>query len=103
MKKIIFCFIFLFTIFNSQNLLATTLKDSVNLSERSEKNVLRDKFRNPLETLKFFEIEPSMTIIELSPGNGWYTEILSTYLYNQGKLIAAEYDPNLSYFAKRSR
>ena len=59
MKKIIFCFIFLFTIFNSQNLSATTLKDSVNHSERSEKNVLRDKFRNPLETLKFFEIEPS--------------------------------------------
>ena len=103
MKKIIFCFIFLFTIFNSQNLLATTLKDSVNHSERSEKNVLRDKFRNPLETLKFFEIEPSMTIIELSPGNGWYTEILSTYLYNQGKLIAAAYDPNLSDYAKRSR
>ena len=44
-----------------------------------------------------------MTIIELSPGNGWYTEILSTYLYNQGKLIAAAYDPNLSDYAKRSR
>ncbi|MGY9042194.1 MAG: class I SAM-dependent methyltransferase [Alphaproteobacteria bacterium] len=103
MKKIIYCFIFIFILFSAQSLPAMTLEDSINHSERSAKNVLRDEYRNPLETLEFFEIKANMTVIELSPGSGWYTEILSTYLYNQGKLIAAAYDPNLSDYAKRSR
>jgi len=103
MKKIIYCFIFIFILFSAQSLPAMTLEDSINHSERSAKNVLRDEYRNPTETLEFFEIKANMTVIELSPGSGWYTEILSTYLYNQGKLIAAAYDPNLSDYAKRSR
>ena len=103
MKKIIYCFIFIFILFNAQSLTAMTLEDSINHSGRSAKNVLRDEYRNPTETLEFFEIKPNMTVIELSPGSGWYTEILSSYLYNQGKLIAAAYDPNLSDYAKRSR
>ena len=103
MKKIFLSFIFVFTIFNLQNLTANTLKDSVNSMERSSKNIARDEFRNPLETLKFFGIESDMSVVELSPGSGWYTEILSTYLYEKGTLIAAAYDPALSDYAKRSR
>ena len=44
-----------------------------------------------------------MTVIELSPGSGWYTEILSKYLYEEGKLIAAAYNQSVSDYAKRSR
>lgn len=56
---------------------------------RSEKNRARDEFRHPKETLAFFGITPDMTVIELSPGGGWYTEILAPYLKAEGKLIAA--------------
>ena len=103
MKKLFFYFIFTLTILSSHNLLASSLENSINNSERSSKNVSRDQFRNPLETLKFFGIEPNMSVIELSPGSGWYTEILSTYLYEEGILIAAPYDASLSDYAKRSR
>ena len=43
----------------------------------------RDVYRHPLETLRFFGLQPSMTVVEFWPGSGWYTEILAPYL-NKG-------------------
>jgi predicted methyltransferase len=45
--------------------------------------------RHPYETLSFFGIKPTMTVVELAPGGGWYTEILAPYLRDNGKLIGA--------------
>ncbi|UUZ56626.1 hypothetical protein LP419_16940 [Massilia sp. H-1] len=53
----------------------------------------RDAARHPYETLTFFGIKPGMTVVELSPGGGWYTEILAPYLSKSGKLIAAAESP----------
>jgi predicted methyltransferase len=63
----------------------------VQLSEgehRSETNKVRNVYRNPVETLKFFDVRPEMTVVEISPGKGWYTEILGPYL-SEGALIVA--------------
>jgi len=54
--------------------------------QRSAENKARDAYRHPVETLLFFGIEPDMQVIELSPGRGWYTEILAPYLRESGKL-----------------
>jgi predicted methyltransferase len=43
----------------------------------------RDVYRHPLETLRFFGLQPAMTVVEFWPGSGWYTEILAPYL-NRG-------------------
>jgi hypothetical protein len=40
----------------------------------------RDAFRHPMETLRFFGLQPAMTVVEFWPGSGWYTEILAPYL-----------------------
>ena len=56
---------------------------------RSEANRARDKYRHPAETLAFFGIKPSDTVVELWPGGGWYTEILAPYLSAKGRLVAA--------------
>ncbi len=53
---------------------------------RSEKNRARDAFRHPLETLSFFGLKDDMTVIELWPGRGWYTEILASVMREKGKL-----------------
>lgn len=103
MKKIFIYFVLVSTFLTFQNLQASTIKDAVINDERSAKNIVRDKYRHPIETLKFFQIKSNMTVIELSPGSGWYTEILSKYLYEEGKLIAAAYNPSVSDYAKRSR
>jgi len=59
--------------------------------QRSAENRARDQWRHPAQTLAFFGIRSDMTVVELSPGGGWYTEILAPYLREQGKLYAAAY------------
>jgi predicted methyltransferase len=56
---------------------------------REAKNVARDVYRHPKETLLFFGLEANMTVVEIWPGGGWYTEILAPVLRDQGKLYAA--------------
>ncbi|MES2825064.1 MAG: methyltransferase [Pseudomonadota bacterium] len=69
------------------------LKAAIAGTHRSADNVARDAARHPYETLTFFGIKPTMTVVELSPGGGWYTEILAPYLRKKGTLIAAGGDP----------
>jgi predicted methyltransferase len=53
----------------------------------------RDKYRHPAETLTFFGIKPSDKVIEIWPGQGWYTTILAPYLkLGGGTLVAAHFD-----------
>ncbi len=47
--------------------------------------------RNPEQTLKFFEIEPGMTIVEALPGGGWYSKILLSVLGPDGQLVGVNY------------
>jgi predicted methyltransferase len=65
------------------------LKTAIAAGTRTPANVARDPARHPYETLSFFGIRPDMTVVELAPGGGWYTEILAPYLRDKGKLIAA--------------
>jgi len=51
----------------------------------------RDKWRRPAETLSFFGLKPTDTVVELWPGGGYYTAILGPWLKaGGGKLIAAQ-------------
>jgi predicted methyltransferase len=56
---------------------------------RSDAHKARDQYRHPIETLEFFGLTPNMTVVELAPGEGWYTEILAPVLKDHGHLIAA--------------
>ena len=101
MIKKIFIVIFLLA---GSFLSADPLRDAVENSDRTAKNVSRDVYRNPYETISFFKIEPDMKVIELSPGGGWYTEILANYLNDSGLLIAAHFNPKIeNNYLKRSR
>jgi len=53
----------------------------------------RDAARHPYETLRFFGLAATQTVIEISPGGGWYTEILAPYLRERGVLWAATESP----------
>lgn len=56
-----------------------------------DKNRARDVYRHPRETLEFFGLTEDMTVVEIWPGNGWYTEILAPYLRAKGHYIAAHF------------
>lgn len=51
--------------------------------------------RHPKETLEFFGIEPGMTVVEVLPGGGWYTKLLLPYLGENGKVVGADYSPEM--------
>ncbi len=59
---------------------------------RSEANKARDAYRHPKETLQFFGLTPGMTVVEITPGMGWYTEVLGPVYAQEGKLVAAIWD-----------
>ena len=60
---------------------------------RSEANTARDGYRHPAETLAFFGVSPGETVVEITPGGGWYAEILAPYLHDAGQYVAAVVDP----------
>jgi predicted methyltransferase len=68
---------------------------------RSAANKARDRYRHPKETLEFFGLRRDMTVIEIWPGGGWYTDILAPVLKSRGKLYAAQYSANTSFGYQR--
>ncbi len=53
---------------------------------RKEGRFYRDYYRHPVQTLGFFGLKQDMTVLELWPGSGWYTEILAPVVAKKGKL-----------------
>lgn len=62
-------------------------------AHRNDANKARDQYRHPKETLGFFGLAPGQTVIEITPGGGWYTEILAPVLKGEGTFIGAIIDP----------
>jgi predicted methyltransferase len=70
------------------------LRQSLAGPQRTEKEKKRDAYRHPKETLEFFGLKDDMTVVEISPGEGWYTAVLAPVLRDHGKLFVAGGDPN---------
>ena len=80
----------------AENASADASLEAVINHERRDGNRGRDEWRNPLDTLSFFGIEPDMTIAEVLPGNGgWYTQILTPLTAEQGRMIGVTYPESL--------
>lgn len=73
--------------------ITTSLQNAANGSWRSTAHKARNQYRHPVKTLEFFGIKPDMTVIELWPAGGWYTEILAPFLHDHGNLIEAPSNP----------
>lgn len=67
------------------------LQAAIGAAHRSPAYRARDAFRHPLETLQFFGLRPTQTVVELQPGGGWYSEILAPYLHERGRYYAAHF------------
>lgn len=63
-------------------------------SWRTPKFAARDAARHPAEELAFFGITPAMTVVEIWPGGGYWTEILAPYLRDHGTYYAAVSPPS---------
>jgi len=85
--------------------LLATLTGFAESEYRSAENRARNDDRHPAETLAFFGIRDDMTVVEISPGGGWYTEILAPFLRDNGTLYAANYDleAEAEYYRRNAR
>ncbi len=72
------------------------LEKALASEHRDAKNVARDVYRHPYDTLTFFGIKPDTQALEILPGAGWYTEILAPYLKDDGLLAVASFGPEHS-------
>ena len=72
----------------TQDALAEVLAADLRSEDRA-----RDEFRNPAETLAFFQVEPDHTVIEYAPGGGWYTRILAPLVVQEGQYIGVGFPP----------
>ena len=75
----------------AQQTAGSALDAAIAGAHRSAANKARDRYRHPKETLEFFGLRPEMTVVEIWPGGGWYTDILAPVLRDRGKLYAALY------------
>jgi predicted methyltransferase len=71
--------------------IAALLDDAIAGNHRPQANRARDTYRHPKETLLFFGLRPDMTVVEIWPSAGWFTEILAPVLRDEGKLYAARF------------
>jgi predicted methyltransferase len=77
------------------------LDEAIAGDHRSPEERARDADRHPKETLLFFGLAPDMTVVEVWPGGGWYTNILAPVLKRGGGVyIAAGLDPEASERAR---
>ena len=70
---------------------------------RAEENRARDRYRHPKETLLFFGIRPEMSVLEVWPEPGWYTEVIAPLVRDKGRYYAAVIaaDPESKYITQR--
>ncbi|MEL1251480.1 class I SAM-dependent methyltransferase [Aurantiacibacter gilvus] len=61
-------------------------------SEHRADDAPRDQYRRPAETLAFFQVEPTMRVLEYGPGGGWYTRVLLPWIAPQGDYLAMQPD-----------
>ena len=64
-------------------------------NHRSPENAARDVYRHPRETLAFFGLKPGDRVVEITPGTGWYTEVLAPLMRGNGTLVAAIWDDTI--------
>jgi predicted methyltransferase len=78
------------------------LQQAIGNPARSNAARARDEWRHPLQTLLFFGYRPDMTVVEIWPGTGWYTDILGPATGAKGRLYAAHFpvSTNVPFYQK---
>jgi len=62
-------------------------------SHRSAGAADRDQYRHPVETLAFFGFTPTMTVLDVGPGTGYYTELLAPALAKHALYLVTNRQP----------
>ncbi len=78
---------------NAQAAVAPVAMADVLANARRDGDRARDIYRNPSDTLAFFQVRPGQTVVDYMPAGGWYTRVLVPYLGSNGLYIGLTPDP----------
>jgi predicted methyltransferase len=98
MFRLVLCICFLATscTVNAGELtILASVEQAMNGSHRSDSQISRNQYRHPVGTMEFFGLEKNMSVLEIWPGSGWYTEILAPVLRGTGHFSVASWDQNV--------
>lgn len=59
-----------------------------NASDRSDEDKARDTHRKPAEVLEFLGLKPGDTVVDIWASGGWYTEVLSNAVGDEGHVYS---------------
>ncbi|WP_339720643.1 methyltransferase [uncultured Paraglaciecola sp.] len=79
------------SLLSSTPVFADAIIDAVSNENRPAEQRIRDEYRNPQQTLRFFDVQADMAVAEISPGGGWYSNILAPLLKDKGQYYAAHF------------
>src|SRR3954464_286418 len=68
--------------------LPAAISNALSDSARPAADTSRDVNRHPGELLAFAGLRPGMTVVDLSPGGGYYTRILAKAVGDKGRVYA---------------
>jgi predicted methyltransferase len=91
------------SLLSSSFVFADALQDAVQADSRTSAERARDEYRHPQQTLRFFDVQPDMTVVEILPGGGWYSNILAPLLKDSGQYYAAHFyveDSSPAYYPR---
>ncbi len=88
---------------SSRQTTAATLTAILAADYRPEESRARDLYRHPKETLLFFGLRPEMSVLEVWPEPGWYTEVIAPLVRDKGRYYAAVIaaEPESKYISER--
>lgn len=76
------------------------IAEAISHSDRPDGDRKRDEVRNPEAVLRFFEVKPGMKVADIFAGGGYYTELLSRVVGNQGMVYMQNNAPWRDYVEK---
>lgn len=79
------------SLLSSAPVFADAIIDAVSSENRPVEQKIRDEYRKPQQTLRFFDVQADMAVAEISPGGGWYSNILAPLLKDKGQYYAAHF------------
>ncbi len=88
---------------SSRQTTAEALTGILDAGHRSADSRARDRYRHPKETLLFLGIRPEMSVLEVWPEPGWYTEVIAPLVRDKGRYYAGVIpaDPSSQYISER--
>jgi len=88
--------LFCFPLFASDLPIEARIEQAMLGGHRSEANLARNRYRHPVGTLTFLGLQDGMTVLEIWPGSGWYSEVLAPVIRHHGQFLVASFDPDVT-------